>query len=126
MARRRTRSLQDDAARMELAHLTDHVAQRVRLLPLDRGQRGNLGWPHDRFVGREPELRLLRERLLDAAQSAPVALIGLGGIGKTALALTFALREADAFPGGRWLIAAKAARVSTAPCAPLFPTSASS
>lgn len=97
-------ALQDTAARTELARLTDHVAQRLRLLALDRGQRGNLGWPQDRFVGREPELRQLRERLLDAAPSAPVALIGIGGIGKTALALTFAFREADAFPGGRWLL----------------------
>jgi tetratricopeptide (TPR) repeat protein len=97
-------ALRDAAARTELARLTDHVAQRLRLLALDRGQRGNLGWPQDRFVGRKPELRHLHERLLDAAPSAPVALIGIGGIGKTALALTFAFREADAFPGGRWLL----------------------
>ncbi len=100
-------ALQDAAARTELQKLTDHVAQRLRLLALDRGQRGNLGWPQDRFVGREPELHRLRAALLDAAPSAlpsPIALIGIGGIGKTALALTFAAREADAFPGGRWLL----------------------
>ncbi len=104
LARRRGEALQDTTARAELARLTDHVAQRLRLLALNRGQRGNLGWPQDRFVGREPELRRLRERLLDAAPSAPVALIGIGGIGKTALALTFAFQKADAFLGGRWLL----------------------
>jgi tetratricopeptide (TPR) repeat protein len=97
-------ALQDAAARTELARLTEHVAQRLRLLALDRSQRGNLGWPQDRFVGREPELRRLREGLLDAPSPAPLALVGVGGMGKTALALTFAYREAGAFPGGCWLL----------------------
>ena len=74
---------------------TEHVAQRLRRLALDRSRRGNLGWPQDRFIGRENELRLLRSHLLDAAPSAPVALVGIGGIGKTALALTFAFRDLD-------------------------------
>ncbi|MCX6876526.1 MAG: hypothetical protein NTW21_22360 [Verrucomicrobia bacterium] len=81
--------------------------QRLRPLALDRSLRGNLGWPQDRFVGRENELGRLRSRLLGTAPVAPVALVGIGGIGgigKTALALTFAFREAAAFPGGCWPI----------------------
>jgi hypothetical protein len=97
-------ALQDAAARAELTRLTEHVAQNLRLLAQDRSQRGNLAWPHSHFVGREAELRQLREKLLDALSPAPVALVGVGGMGKTALALAFAHREAAAFPGGCWLI----------------------
>jgi len=49
-------------------------------------------------------MQRLRSALLDAPSRQPSGLIGVGGIGKTALALAFAYREADAFPGGCWLL----------------------
>ncbi len=94
----------DAAARSELQQLTEHVAQRLRLLTLDRARRGNLPWPNANFVGREPELASLRAALLDAPEQSPAGIHGVGGMGKTALAQAFAYKEADAFPGGCWLL----------------------
>lgn len=94
----------DAAARSELQQLTEHVAQRLRLLTLDRARRGNLPWPNANFVGREPELASLRAALLDAPEPFPAGIHGVGGMGKTALAQAFAYKEADAFPGGCWLL----------------------
>ena len=94
----------DAAVRSELQQLTEHVAQRLRLLTLDRARRGNLPWPNANFVGRDPELAGLRAALLDAAETTPAGIHGVGGMGKTALAQAFAYKEADAFPGGCWLL----------------------
>jgi len=94
----------DAAVRAELQQLTEHVAQRLRLLTLDRARRGNLPWPNANFVGREPELASLRAALLDAPERSPAGIHGVGGMGKTALAQAFAYHEADAFPGGCWLL----------------------
>jgi len=94
----------DEAARSELQQLTEHVAQRLRLLTLDRARRGNLPWPNANFVGREPEMASLRAALLDAPEQSPAGIHGVGGMGKTALAQAFAYKEADAFPGGCWLL----------------------
>ena len=94
----------DAAARSELQQLTEHVAQRLRLLTLDRARRGNLPWPNANFVGREPELASLRAAMLDALEQSPAGIHGVGGMGKTALAQAFAYKEADAFPGGCWLL----------------------
>lgn len=94
----------DATARSELQQLTQHVAQRLRLLTLDRARRGNLPWPNVNFVGREPELANLRAALLDAPERSPVGLHGVGGMGKTALSQAFAYKEANTFPGGCWLL----------------------
>ncbi len=97
-------SFLDAAARSELQQLTEHVAQRLRLLTLERARRGNLPWPNANFVGRESELASLRAALIDAPEQSPAGIHGVGGMGKTALAQTFAYQEADAFPGGCWLL----------------------
>ncbi|WP_306535224.1 tetratricopeptide repeat protein [Geobacter sp.] len=94
----------DESARADLTLLTEHVAQRLRLLTLDRARRGNLPWPNANFVGRKLELARLHDALLANPAVAPAGLHGIGGIGKTALALAFAYNEADAFPGGCWLL----------------------
>ncbi len=61
--------------------------------------------PHDlpatttRFVGRARELTLLREAL-SGPDGRLVTLVGLGGAGKTRLALEFAAQQHDQFPDG--------------------------
>ena len=60
---------------------------------------------HEHFIGREAELRRLRESLATAGPQLQ-AISGLGGVGKTSLALEFAWQEKPNFPGGvYWLTA---------------------
>jgi tetratricopeptide (TPR) repeat protein len=94
----------DAAARAELAQLTEHVARKLRILVTEQARRGNLPWPNANFVGREPELNALRDALIERPALVPAGIHGVGGMGKTALALAFAQKETDAFPGGCWLL----------------------
>ena len=53
------------------------------------------------FVGREEELEELRSRVSDRAI---ITIVGMGGIGKTRLALQLASDIIDQFPGGAWFV----------------------
>ncbi|MDC3960223.1 ATP-binding protein [Polyangium jinanense] len=53
-----------------------------------------------RFIGRELELSALRARL---STEALVSVLGAPGMGKTRLAHEYALRHAEAYPGGAWM-----------------------
>lgn len=53
------------------------------------------------FVGRAREMELLRSALMDSGEAlCPVALLGMGGLGKTWLARSFGERHREHFPGG--------------------------
>jgi predicted ATPase/DNA-binding winged helix-turn-helix (wHTH) protein len=60
----------------------------------------NLPAPVSDFIGRESELRELRELL---RHNRLVSLVGTGGIGKTRLGLEVARAALEAFPDGVWL-----------------------
>ena len=61
--------------------------------------------PYNRnFSGRTDELLDLRERLKDDRAGVITSLQGLGGVGKTELAFTYAHAFAGAYPGGRFLV----------------------
>ena len=73
--------------------------------PLPTGIPHNLPYSGvEQFVGRGDKLELLHQELTDSQRVVITALAGMGGIGKTELALQYALRHQDMYPGGLcWL-----------------------
>jgi DNA-binding winged helix-turn-helix (wHTH) protein len=67
----------------------------------DRGKRSNLTEPLTSFIGRERELVEIK-RLLPGKRL--LTLVGVGGIGKTRLALQAAAEVMDAYRDGVWLV----------------------
>jgi DNA-binding winged helix-turn-helix (wHTH) protein len=67
----------------------------------DGGQRSNLPEPLTSFIGRERELVEIK-RLLPGKRL--LTLVGVGGIGKTRLALQVAAEVMDAYRDGVWLV----------------------
>ena len=65
---------------------------------------GNLASHNPHFVGRETEMLRLHEAAGLGRFGVLTALQGMGGLGKTALAIQYAYAYADFYPGGRWLV----------------------
>ena len=74
----------------------------VEARPIAR-PRHNLPAPPTPFVGREPEVARVVERLLDP-QCRQLTLIGIGGVGKTRLSLQAAANLMGAFADGVWFV----------------------
>jgi predicted ATPase/DNA-binding CsgD family transcriptional regulator len=70
-------------------------------LPVTRRSSGNLPAPTTAFVGRRRQLDEVRQVLSSARL---VTLTGVGGVGKTRLAVQLAAEVRRAFPDGAWLI----------------------
>ncbi len=89
------------AARPVVEQLAAQLADRLRRLRLSMAAPGNVARAHRGFVGRRVELHRLR----DTVQLGRVGILhGLGGIGKSALALQYAHTFAHEYGGGRWQI----------------------
>ena len=65
---------------------------------------GNLRRHNPGFVGRVEELRKLRAQLTGGAVGVVTAVHGIGGMGKTELAVTYAHAYAHVYQGGTWQV----------------------
>lgn len=90
--------------RRRLAELQEALQTRLDRLRRAAAAPGNLPAANPHFVGRVEEMRRLHEATALGQVGLISALHGLGGLGKTALALQYAYAYADFYPGGRWLL----------------------
>jgi hypothetical protein len=110
------RALEDEQVGARLRTLTQQLLDRLDRSDRGRGSPTNFHRRNPQFVGRAQELRLLREALTrrgsvgvlgHASSTVPTvsaAIHGVGGLGKTELALAYAHAFAWDYPGGRWLV----------------------
>ena len=67
----------------------------------------------ENFIGRQTQLEKLNELLERENRSAICALAGMGGVGKTELAVQYALQYGDNYPGGICWLQVRGADVRT-------------
>ncbi|MGI2907580.1 NB-ARC domain-containing protein [Tolypothrix sp. VBCCA 56010] len=67
-----------------------------------------------KFVGREKELELLHQLLQENDSVAIAAVTGMGGVGKTELALQYALKQREFYSGGICWCGVKSGNVGSA------------
>jgi tetratricopeptide (TPR) repeat protein len=93
-----------DAVRTQIEKLRDQVVTRVRRGEQAEQSAGNVEPCNPRFIGRARELSRLREQLALQRVGAMVAIHGMGGMGKTSLAIAYAYAFAHDYGGGRWQV----------------------
>jgi len=98
-------ALREDTVRKRMEKLTLRIVDTIK-----RGERaekslGNVDAPNPHFIGRTANLRLLRENFVKPGHIGVLTAInGLGGLGKTVLAVEYAHAFADQYGGGRWQV----------------------
>ena len=98
-----------------LEELDKHIATRLDRCLLADLAPGNLGASYPHFVGRHRELRKLHETLVTDRRGLVTAAHGLGGQGKTALAIQYAFAYAEFYAaGGRWIVGAEGKKTMAA------------
>ena len=100
-------ALQKEEVRRRMARLGESLWERLRRAPRATDAPGKHRWQNLHFVGRNEELRQLHEQLGAGAVGVVTAVQGLGGQGKTELAVAYAHGWADWYPAGLWSLAAE-------------------
>jgi tetratricopeptide (TPR) repeat protein len=89
----------------QIAAIDRAIAQRLDAALLASLAPGNLDASYSNFVGRSRELRQMHSALIAGKVGAVCALYGLGGQGKSALAVQYAYAYAGSYAaGGRWFL----------------------
>ena len=98
-------ALQEVAVRERMEKLNRRIAETIL-----RGERaekslGSVDAHNPHFIGRGSSLRTLRENFVKPGHIGVVTAVnGIGGLGKTALAIEYAHAFADEYGGGRWQV----------------------
>ncbi|MCB1804956.1 MAG: TIR domain-containing protein, partial [Candidatus Competibacteraceae bacterium] len=101
------RALQYAEVQQRMAALGDSLWERLQRARRAESAPGNLRRQNPYFVGRREELRQLHEQLTLGAVGVVTAVHGLGGQGKTELAIAYAHGWADGYPAGLWVLGAE-------------------
>ncbi len=97
--------LREVAVNERMRQLSTQLKERIT-----KGERaehclGNIDANNTHFIGRSSEMRRLRTQFVEpGAIGVLTAIHGLGGVGKTAIAIQYAHAFADQYGGGRWLV----------------------
>jgi tetratricopeptide (TPR) repeat protein len=98
-------ALREAAMQERMGKLNHQIVQIIT-----RGERaekslGNVDAHNPHFIGRTANLRMLRENFVKPGHIGVVTAVnGVGGLGKTALAIEYAHAFADEYGGGRWQV----------------------
>jgi tetratricopeptide (TPR) repeat protein len=103
-----TGSLDDQGTVARLEELRSRIAKRIVQARRDSHVPHNLKSMNPHFVGRSGHIAQLHHHLkTDGRVGVLTALHGLGGQGKTELALAYARSNMDAYAGGLWMVSAE-------------------
>ena len=97
-------ALRRDDLRHVLSNLAQDLDHHAQLVAAAANSETTVPPYNKKFSGRLEELLELRKRLKDDQAGVVCGVHGLGGIGKTELAFTYAHAFASAYPGGRFLV----------------------
>ena len=97
-------ALKDTAIKARMEELNRQIRDRLDRIRKTLEAKGNVDRHNEQFVGRTFELRRLRELVGLNKVGVLTAVHGLGGMGKTALAVEYAHAFAHEYPGGRWQV----------------------
>lgn len=98
-------ALRETAVQERMGKLNHQIVQTIT-----RGERadkslGNVDAHNPHFIGRTANLRMLRENFVKPGHIGVVTAVnGVGGLGKTALAIEYSHAFADEYGGGRWQV----------------------
>ena len=105
-----TATLHGEKEAKRIAVLGQRIWQRLQRARRAARSVGNLRRRNPFFVGRRHELRRLHDLVSTGAIGIVTALHGLGGQGKTELAVSYAHAWADSYQAGAWVIQAEGQR----------------
>ncbi len=98
-------SLGNSIVKERMSKLNEQLKERITLSDREWRSPSNLDSHNIHFIGRTIELRQLREHFVKPGTiGVPAVLNGLGGIGKTTLAIEYAHGFVQEYGGGRWQV----------------------
>ncbi len=99
-------AIEDAEVAVRLAKLGEQVWDRLGRVRRAESVRGNVRRPSPTFVGRHRETHRLHSELTTGQSGVVTTLHGLGGMGKTELAVAYAHAFRDHYRGGAWSLSA--------------------
>lgn len=98
-------ALREAVVQERMGKLNRQIAETITRGERAESSLGNVDAHNPHFIGRTANLRMLRENFVTPGHIGVVtALNGVGGLGKTALAIEYAHAFADEYGGGRWQV----------------------